>query len=225
VAPKTESLLHLQDAGRRIDGRWLWRGISFSLDPGERLAVAGASGSGKTLLLRAVAGLDRLDEGTVTHRGREPDEWRMPEYRARVTYLAQTPALVEGTVEENLRLPFDFRVHGDRSYDRRRILGYLDRLERGADFLDRDADDLSGGERQLVALLRVVQLEPAVLLLDEPTAGLDEALVNEVEALVGEWLGDGERGAVWTSHHSAQLERVTDRRLDVGDFKPSDGDS
>jgi putative ABC transport system ATP-binding protein len=191
---------------------WLWRGLDLDLQSGERLAVAGPSGSGKTLLLRTLAALDPLVEGEIRFQGRALAQWNIPEYRAAVLYLPQAAVLAEGTVEEALRFPFTFRVHGlaGRAYDRDRARRLLDSLTRG-DLLDRQTGDLSGGEAQVVALVRALLLGPTVLLLDEPTASMDEGLAEAAERLVAEWLAEAGRAVIWTSHRGDRLERVTDR--------------
>lgn len=209
-------MLELRDGGRRVGGRWLWRGLSFTLAAGERLGVVGPSGSGKTLLLRVLAALDRLDEGEVRFDGRSPDDREIPAFRASVVYLAQAPALVEGTVEHNLRLPFGFRVHEGEEYRREVALALLRELGRDEGFLERDGDDLSGGERQLVAFLRAHLLAPRVLLLDEPTANLDADATATLETLYRRWLGEADdRAAIWTSHDGDQIARVADRTLEL----------
>lgn len=209
-------LLTLRDAGRRIEEQWIWRGLSLDLGAGDRIGVAGPSGSGKTLLLRALAGLDRLDEGRLVFDGTPLDDWDLPRYRARVVYLTQRPALTAASVEANLRLVFAFGVHEDRHYDPEQIQQWLAVLERDASFLDRSTTVLSGGEQQMVAFLRALQIEPDVLLLDEPTASIDEANTRRIETLVTAWLEErAGRAVLWTSHQPEQLRRVTDRHLDL----------
>ena len=211
------TLIEAEGLAKRVDDRWLWRELDIALAPGERLAVRGPSGSGKTLLLRALAGLEPVEEGVIRYRDRELVGAAMPSYRAQVVYLAQRPAAVAGTVEDALRLPFRFRVHRDRRFPRDEILADLATLGRDETFLHRPAERLSGGEAQLVALLRAFAIAPQVLLLDEPAASLDEEAADALEALVGEWLqADRSRAVVWTSHHAAQLERVTDRSVRIG---------
>ncbi|MEM8558177.1 MAG: ATP-binding cassette domain-containing protein [Bacteroidota bacterium] len=222
-------MLTLHDGGRRLPtagradaaGHWLWRHLNLDLAPGDRLAIVGPSGSGKTLLLRALAGLDALDAGTVALNGRTLGDWARPRYRAQVAYLPQTPALPEGTVEAALRQPFAFGVHAGKAFDHDAIAARLRALDRDADFSARTTDVLSGGERQIVAFLRTLQLGPRVLLLDEPTASLDAANTGRIEHLVTDWMdAHAERAVLWTSHDPAQLARVTDRRLDLADFEP-----
>lgn len=211
-------MLTLTDAGRRVDGGWIWRHLDLRLRPGERLALVGPSGSGKTLLLRSLAALDRLDEGSVVLDGRPLDEWEVPAYRARVMYLPQEATLAEGTVESNLRAPFSFEIHAARTYERKRALELLEPLGRGPGFLEKRAGDLSGGERQTGALLRALLLDPEVLLLDEPAASMDEALARGAEDLVDGWMEagtDARRAVIWTSHQAHRLDRVTDRKIEL----------
>lgn len=215
-------LVALREAGRRVGERWLWRDLDVTLRPGERLAVAGPSGSGKTLLLRALAGLDALDAGALL--GRHDDALgpvhALPAHRAAVAYVAQRPAL-DGTVRDALAAPFAFGVYADRGFDEAEAARLLDTLGRGPDLLDADTATLSGGEAQTAGLVRALLVQPSVLLLDEPTAGLDPERAAAVEAAVEAFLAEGDRAAVWTSHDATQLARVTDRRLDLTDAAPA----
>ena len=161
-----EPLLKTCGLGRRKAGveEWLLRGICLELRPGDRLSMVGPTGSGKTLLLRALALLDPLDEGTVVWRGRAVRGEAVPRYRQNVVYLHQRPALFEGSVEENLRLPLSLAIHRGASFDRGRVLMRLEALGLGETFLEKSARDLSGGEGQIVSLLRAIQLGPSILL-------------------------------------------------------------
>jgi putative ABC transport system ATP-binding protein len=203
--------------GRRTpDGaRWLLRDIDFTLQPGECVAIVGPSGAGKTLLLRALALLDPTDAGAVLWHGRPPAPHEVPAFRAQVIYLHQRPALFEGTVEDNLRLPFSLALHRDRHFDRERIIAWLIELGRDASFLDKTQRDLSGGESQITALLRALQLDPSALLLDESTSGLDPDTVRRAEGLLLGWLADrrADRALLWVSHAPAQTQRVAGRIL------------
>jgi len=210
-------LLAVAGLRRAVDGRTLYRDLSFAVAPGERVAVRGPSGSGKTLLLRSLAGLEPLEAGSVVLLGISQADWSMPAYRRRLMLLPQRPSLPEGSVDRALAAPFAFRAHAGRRYDPAAARAYLERVGRTGTFLEKDTSRLSGGEQQLAALLRVLLLEPQILLLDEPTASLDADASEAVEALVAAWLERGdERAYLWTSHDAAQIERVSSRSVVVG---------
>lgn len=207
-------LVSLRTAGRRVGERWVWRGLDLDVAPGDRLAVRGPSGAGKTVLLRALAGLDALDEGDLLSEGGPVRS--LPRHRAAMAYAAQRPALFDGTVEDNLRAPFDLAVRDGEAYDADRARALLTRLGRSADLLGQSVDGLSGGEAQTVGLMRALLTDPTVLLLDEPTAGLDPDRAEAVERAVADFLAaDARRAAVWTSHDADQLDRVTERALNL----------
>lgn len=212
----TVAVLTVENLGRLVDERWLWRGVNFQLAPQMRLGLVGPSGSGKTLLMRSLVHLDAVDEGQVQFEGKSLSAWRLPHYRTRVLYLPQRPTVFEGTVEDNLQLVFQLAAHRHRRYDRGQMGNYLQQLNRQDSFLSQAAPRLSGGELQILGLLRALQLEPQVLLLDEPTASLDPDSTARVEALLDHWLSADERRAcLWTSHDAAQIERVTDGIFDL----------
>jgi putative ABC transport system ATP-binding protein len=199
-------------------GRMLLHPASFALQPGDRVAITGASGSGKSVLLRTLALLDAPDSGRVLWHGQPVGRATMPRFRRHIAYLRQRPALIDGTVEDNLRYPYTLRVYRDIRFDRARAASLAAQAGRGADFLERRASELSGGEAQIAALIRVLQLAPDVLLLDEPTASLDPASSRAIEALVDAWFCAGNAGAVarasvWVSHDPAQAARMSRRQL------------
>ena len=208
-------LLETRNLGRIVGAQWLWRGLELTLKAGEHLALRGPSGSGKTLVMRALAGLDDPQEGQILFKSRPLSDWDTPAYRSEVSYLHQRPALFEGTVETNLRRPYALKVHKDKAFERSAALDLLQQVGRDERFLKLSADTLSGGEGQLVALVRALQLGPSVLLLDEATASLDPETVSRVETLLKNWTAGAERGCIWTSHDPAQLARVASRSYDV----------
>lgn len=216
TSPMDDVLLAGEGLGRRVGDRWIWRGWSFALKAQERVALVGPSGSGKTMLLRAIAGLDPLDEGKLILDDRPAGTWSPSSYRARVMYLHQRPALLSGSVEDNFRRAFRLRTHRDRHYDQARARDLLEALGRAPSMLTQESSTLSGGEAQVLALVRALLLEPEILLLDEPTSSLDPATASMAESLVEDWLlGRPHRACLWTSHDAAQIDRVATRRLSV----------
>ncbi len=196
--------------------RLLWRNLNLTLQAGDRIGLVGPSGQGKTLLLRRLALLDPLQCGVLKLHGRSPASWGLPAWRARVTYLSQRPVAHAGTVEQNLRSVWGFVSQRQRGgWQLQRIGHWLERLGRQQAFLGYRAERLSGGELQLLALLRALQLDPPVLLLDEPCASLDVATALAVEALLGDWLAAPGRACVFTSHDPGQIARFTSACLEL----------
>lgn len=210
-------LLEALHLGRRNpDGQaWLLDGVSVTVHANDRLVVVGPSGAGKTLLLRALAMLDPVDHGQVRWHGGAVAREAIPAYRGQVMYLHQRAALFEDTVEDALRQPFSLRVHCGRRFQRDRVIQLLADLHRDASFLNKRVRDLSGGEAQIVGLVRALQLDPTVLLLDEPTAALDVGATEAVETLLERWIGDpaAMRAWVWVTHDADQVRRVGRDRL------------
>ena len=97
------------------------------------------------------------------------------------------------------------------------MIKWLALLDRNASFLDQPQRELSGGETQLVGFLRAIQLDPSILLLDEPTASLDHQTAIAVERLIDHWMaaGTGSRAFLWVTHDLGQAERVSNRTLQM----------
>lgn len=202
---------------RSADGALLLREASAFVRPGDRIGVRGPSGAGKTVLLRALAGLDPIETGSLWWSGDRIEAAAFPRYRSRVVYVHQRPALVEGSVEDNLRLPFGLLVHRDKAFRREVACDLLATLGKPASFLTKTSVELSGGEAQIAALVRVLLIEPAVLLLDEPTASLDASSAEIVERALWAWVDDkpAARAVVCASHDVGLLAKLTVRQLQV----------
>lgn len=172
-------------------------GIDLTVEAGECVALSGPSGAGKTLLLRAIcdlvphSGTVFLDE-TVSDRF-SPWEWRRQ----------------VGMLPAESRWWFDtVGPHFPEIQS-----GMLERLGFSPDVMDWEVARLSSGERQRLALLRLLANQPAVMLLDEPTANLDAAARKRVEAVLEEVRNKRGTGLLWVSHDAAQIQRVAHRSL------------
>lgn len=176
--------------------------VSATLESGGLLAVRGPSGSGKSTLLRILARLQAPQQGEVWLQGRAWQEYAPVQWRCQVHYLAQKPALFNGTVLDNLQLAFQLgAVKKKNRFDLTAAQEGMERLLLPPAVLHQDARTLSGGEGARVALLRALLLEPSLLLLDEPTAALDDRTAEAVRHLVGSWLRTKpDRGVVLVSH-------------------------
>jgi putative ABC transport system ATP-binding protein len=208
-------ILSVEHFSRQLANRWLWKDLSFSLTAGDCLGLVAPSGAGKTLLMRNLVLLDPIQQGTLLFQGQSPTDWTLPVYRTQVMYLPQRATAFEGTVVDNLKRAFTLGVYHHRQFNPAQIENWLHQLGRRADFLQRQATQLSGGETQILALLRTLQLEPQVLLLDEPTASLDANTTLKVEALLHTWLNQPGRTCLVASHDVEQMSRMTNRQLSL----------
>ena len=174
--------------------------VDLELDKGECVAILGPSGSGKTLLLRAIADLDPND-GEVSLDGDDRDGMTAPAWRKRVSYLAAEP----GWWAEHI---------GPHFNDREALAPLLEALGLPSDATKWTVAQASTGERQRLALARTLILDPEVLLLDEPTAALDDKAEARVEGLLRERLAKGTI-ILFTTHDEDQAKRLAKRQLRV----------
>jgi putative ABC transport system ATP-binding protein len=185
-------------------------GVSLEFEVGSVTDVVGPSGSGKTTLLRALARLLPDMSGSLVLDGLSAETIPGPDWRAAVALLPQKPAIVEGTVRDNLLRPWSLKVrHGHAAPDDTALRAALDQVVLDA-ALDRDAARLSVGQQARVALVRTLLTHPRVLLLDEPDAALDELSAAAVSELTREFADKG--GAVVRVRHH-RSDDVADRRL------------
>lgn len=201
-------------------GRRVLDGVSLTLGPGERLALVGDNGAGKTTLMRTLVGLERPVSGRLVAFGAERRaEADFREVRIRAGYLFQDPddQLFSPTVIEDVAFgPLNLGLDEAAALARARAALARFDLERLA---ERVTHRLSGGEKRLVALAAVMAMEPQVLLLDEPTTGLDA----RHSARLTEILGGLEVAMVIVSHDRSFLEAIATRAalLEGGRLRPA----
>ncbi|WP_440572120.1 thiol reductant ABC exporter subunit CydD [Streptomyces sp. KR2] len=193
------------------------REATFTVEPGETVALVGPSGCGKTTLLQAALGFVAPAEGRVTAGGTDLAEVDREQWHQRIAWVPQRPQLFAGTVAENVRLarPDASEVEVARALEQAGAREFVAGLPAGAETeLGEDGAGLSAGQRQRVALARAFLADRPVLLLDEPTASLDgaseEAVVEAVRRLaVG-------RTVLLVVHRPALLA-VADRVVRLGE--------
>ncbi len=196
-------LFELNEVTLARAGKPVLRGVSARIPTGAT-CIAGPSGSGKSTLLRL---LDRLADpasGSVTYEGGDVRERDPLALRREVVLVPQLPALLEGTVESNIRFAADL---AGREPDIARL---LDLAGLDGSFADRDPAKLSVGEQQRVMLARALALEPRVLLLDEPTSALDAVARDAVEATLRDLRSRLELSTVLVTHDIGQAKRMSE---------------
>ncbi len=176
-------LFALSALDKRFGARVLFEQAALQFEAGHGYVVTGANGSGKTTLLRMIAGLEGAQQGTLAFRDAQATVYEYPEaWRREIVYVHQQPYLFHSTIEKNLEYGLARR---GIDADQRRIR-VRDALEWAglSDRRELPPHKLSGGEAQRVALARAKLLDPALLLLDEPTANLDGEARQQVLELV-----------------------------------------
>ena len=192
-------------------------GISLAVNRGETLAVLGRSGSGKSVLLRLIIGLEPPDSGTVRIHGQDIAGLsldRLNAIRMKMGFLFQHTALYDSlTVEQNVAFPL-LHHRGEISDSERgdRVKQLL--AEVGMeDHLDKMPSDISGGMQKRVGLARALALEPDILLLDEPTAGLDPISSAEIDDLVLKLQAEHQMASIVVTHDLHSAKTIADRLI------------
>jgi len=204
-------LFELERVTMERDGKVVLQDVSAALPRGAT-CVAGPSGSGKSTLLRLLNRLADPASGTVRYEGGDVRDRDALELRREVCLVPQLPALLDGTVEDNIRFAADL---GGRDPD---VAQLLDIAGLDSSFAERPAAKLSVGEQQRATLALALALEPRVLLLDEPTSALDEGARGAVEATLLDLRQRVQVSTVLVTHDLAQARRMADWvvRLDEG---------
>jgi len=151
--------------------------VSFSFERGKVYNIVGPSGSGKSSLLRLMNRLDESSSGNILFNNKDIKSYPPTEIRKKVNLLFQTPHLFSGSVSDNIEYCCDLSESDN-------IDSILEKVGLDKSFSGRNADDLSVGQKQRVALARSLVLNPEVLLLDEPTSALDPATSKKIEELI-----------------------------------------
>ena len=204
----------VQSLHKTFGPRTVLKGIDLKVAQGETVAVLGRSGTGKSVLLKLIVGLQKPDSGSIRIHGKEIIELPLDELneaRKKIGFLFQEAALYDSlTLEENVEFPL--RRHNKISVkeqkDRAREL--LSRVGMENDFNKLPAQ-ISGGMKKRVGLARALALDPDILLFDEPTAGLDPITAGEIEELILNLQKERETASVVVTHDLHGAKTVSDR--------------
>ena len=209
------SKVEVEKLTRTIDGKVVLRDVSFSIEPGELVALTGPSGSGKTTLLQLLGGLDRPSSGSImvddiaVHALRHPTRYR----REVVGFVFQLHHLLPAlSAQENVELPM-VAAHVPRRERHERACGLLDEVG----LLNRAASlpsSLSGGERQRIAIARALAGQPRLILADEPTGSLDALATERIWELLAS-VRERHGSTILVASHDRGLLRHVERNLAI----------
>lgn len=198
-------LLNVQDVAFSVGDRQLLKPVSLQLYQGDCVLLTGPSGSGKSTFLKILASLITPTSGQLFFRNSDITTLRAEAYRQQVSYCFQTPQLFGQTVYDNLALPWQIRRQKPQ---RDKLVAALESVNLSPDMLNKPVEQLSGGEKQRVGLLRNLQFMPEVLLLDEVTSALDEENRLSVLSLINRISAEEKVAVVRISHDVNDIQQA-----------------
>jgi phospholipid/cholesterol/gamma-HCH transport system ATP-binding protein len=208
-------VIAMEDLHKSFGSQKVLSGISLTVKRGETLAVLGRSGTGKSVLLRLIIGLEKPDSGSVRIHGQDIAGLaldQLGEIRKKVGFLFQHAALYDSlTVEQNVAFPLEHhKKEMPKSEKADRVKRLLAEVGMEND-LAKMPSDISGGMQKRVGLARALALEPDILLLDEPTAGLDPISAAEIDDLVLTLQQEHHMASVVVTHDLHSAKTIADR--------------
>lgn len=211
------TLLDLKEVSFASGEKTILRDISFSVRAGDFISIVGSSGSGKSTLLRLCAHLVSPTDGKVLYKGIDMNKYNPAELRKSISYCSQAPYLFGTTVMDNLDFPFSIRNERFNE-ERANELFCMFRMSPG--LMGAAVHNLSGGEKQRIALIRSLLFMPHVLLLDEITSALDMENTRIVEEVISSLNKDGIT-IMWITHNTEQSQRCANKimTLETGGIK------
>ncbi|MGG1660931.1 ABC transporter ATP-binding protein [Brevibacillus sp. NRS-1366] len=195
-----QTSIEIESLGKQINspsGHWLFRDLNAQITEPTIIGIVGKSGQGKSTLLRILGRLLSPDTGMIILNKKEMTLWEPALWRMKMSYVAQQAVMLPGSVEDNLRTVSTLH---QRPFDQKRARELLEQLYLENLDWSKPAQQLSGGEKQRLALVRTLLLEPAVLLLDEVTASLDALSKQAAERLLVDLHTRTGTTLLWVTH-------------------------
>lgn len=205
------SQIEFQNVSYKGGDKTILENISVGIEVGDYFSIVGPSGSGKSTFLKLCCHLISPAEGKILLNGTDMMLQDPVELRRKISYCFQTPVLFGDTVKENLNYPYSIR---NQSLDLERVKALFHTFNLSMDFLKHEVKNLSGGEKQRIALIRTLLFKPEVLLLDEVTSALDTDNTLIVEKGI-EVLNQQGITVLWVTHNPAQSRKYAKKLLTI----------
>ena len=213
------ALLEVRSLSKSIGPAKILKGIDLTVERGEILGLIGPTGSGKTTLLRLINLLDEPSTGSILFDGRMVSgktEKELLSARRKMAMVFQKPVMFKASVEANVSYGLRMRGRADATDAAGGKMSMSDRVEESlaavglSGYESRDANTLSGGETQRIALARALILQPDLLLLDEPTANLDPGSAASIDSLL-QSLAGSRTAVILATHNMQQCRKLAGR--------------
>lgn len=202
-----ENIFQIKHLFYKVGETTILKDINLEIQKGKYITVVGPSGSGKSTLMRILASMISSTSGEVIFDGKSIETYDPILYRQKVSYAFQQPTLFGKTVRENLEFPFEVRKE---EVDENKIIDYLKMVNLDESYIDKSVNDVSGGEKQRIALLRNLLFPPEVLITDEVTAGLDAENKGIVHKMLNQF---NQRGLtiLRVTHDETEIDAAADK--------------
>lgn len=209
------SLLEFDKVSYASDNNLIIKDLSIDIHLGDYMSIIGPSGSGKSTFLKLCSHLITTSSGKITFKGKNILNYDPIEIRKMITYCFQTPYLFGKTVIDNLSFPYKIR---NKSIDMNRIKSLFSLFNIDKEFINKDINNLSGGEKQRIALIRSLIFKPEILLLDEVTSALDADNTKIVENVVNTLNKEGTT-ILWITHNLVQSKKNANKIMTIEEGK------
>jgi putative ABC transport system ATP-binding protein len=216
----SQNLLELQNVSFAYSGgHMVFQEINLEIKRNDLIVIQGDSGAGKSTFLKLFNRFYDSTSGRILLHDKELKGFKIDDVRSSIIYLPQLPFVVEGTIEDNLSFPFSFYAHKVKQFDPNKSREWLDYFQVDVP-LKHEALKLSIGQRQRIALIRSMLLEPEVLLLDEPGSALDTNNKRLIEQKIESLINSSKITVLMATHSEVSFTgsqyrvfRLEDRRL------------
>lgn len=180
----SKNMIRVNDLTLKFDGQPLYEGFSLHVDKGEKVTLAGESGTGKTTFIHMLLGFIPPQQGSVSIMGRPLDADNIAYIRANTAYVPQELHIPIGTAEEFFYMPFSFKENRNKKPGSHKTFKILKDLGLSESLLKKNLDEISGGQKQRLAIASALLLDKALLILDEPTSSLDGKSIQKAADLI-----------------------------------------
>ncbi|NMM64673.1 ATP-binding cassette domain-containing protein [Clostridium sp. P21] len=204
-------ILKFSNVSFKDDNKFILKDISLSINSGDFVSIVGPSGSGKSTFLKICSSLISPEHGDIFFKNKNFKEYDTVDLRKSISYCFQTPYLFDQTVEDNLKFPYIVR---NKPFNIDRVKELFNIFNMDINFMKKEVINLSGGEKQRIALMRTLLFKPDILLLDEVTSALDKDNTLIVEDVI-QLMNKQGITILWVTHSDVQSKKYANKLITI----------